>query len=166
MKFKVKKGEFARVINEHHKVTDILASTMPDDIVLEGEPVTNKTRKMEFRAWDTEDKIMLNWQNRLAVSFLGSPFYKDDLSVESREYVAQRFILMQSTGLLDCNNREIFEGDIVQQIGTYMKPSPVIYKVGTASFRVNGSHLDLLHHENHSLEVIGNIYENPKLSSD
>lgn len=74
-------------------------------------------------------------------------------------------ILMQSTGLVDDSGIEVFEGDIVNDgccDGTY----PIKWDEETASFvfYVNdpGEEVRYIQPGN-SMEVVGNIYENPEL---
>ena len=78
----------------------------------------------------------------------------------------ENIILMQSTGLKDKNGKEIFEGDIVKMAKdvysdlTYYKI--VRHRGGAYRLESNQHGCELwLRHTN--CEVIGNIYENPKL---
>lgn len=87
---------------------------------------------------------------------------------------------IESTGLLDKNGKEIYEGDIVcmvddvvvENIGGYDRTEPqgsfyeVAYGFGkepntVATFYLKGTEMFL--HGNEDMEVIGNIYENPEL---
>lgn len=74
--------------------------------------------------------------------------------------------LMQSTGLVDKNGKEIFEGDIVKMSkDVYSEPTyyEVVRHRGGAyrlESKQHGCELWLRHTD---CEVVGNIYENPEL---
>lgn len=84
--------------------------------------------------------------------------------------------LMQSTGLFDKNGREIFEGDVVQYQNTKVPSADskgiVKYFDNWAMFGIDVEYNEpralffngLADHI--SLEVVGNIYENPELLED
>lgn len=74
--------------------------------------------------------------------------------------------LMQFTGLLDKNGKEIYEGDITEN---YAMRDVVIFHngafVGKNSQKDHlGQHQPIAVHN--ELEVIGNIYENPEMLDD
>ena len=79
------------------------------------------------------------------------------------------FELMQSTGLVDKNGKEIFEGDIVnitKGFDNFM--DEVFYDEELCSIRLKGYSNDYCDfadwiREGFEFEVIGNIYENPEL---
>ncbi len=74
--------------------------------------------------------------------------------------------IMQSTGLVDKNGKEIFEGDIVKMSkDVYSEPTyyEVVRHYGGAyrlESKQHGCELWLRHTD---CEVVGNIYENPEL---
>ena len=81
-------------------------------------------------------------------------------------------VLMQSTGLFDKNGKEIFEGDIVKyKIGCNTYTEEVAYDKNLAGFGVIYAKADIIFTfcelaedtDLHSIEVIGNIYNNPGL---
>lgn len=80
---------------------------------------------------------------------------------------------MQFTGIYDMNGKEIYEGDIVKDIGNFKKEENirrVVYITECAGFvlREQDDYFNRTIGANNKgecshLEVIGNIYENPEL---
>ncbi|MDV4887032.1 YopX family protein [Enterococcus faecium] len=89
-----------------------------------------------------------------------------------------KYELMQSTGLIDRNGVEIFDGDVVQAEQYLTTTIPVringIVKYSnryTMFYLDNGSERHDLYMQSlggsiYNFEIIGNIYENPELSGD
>lgn len=120
----------------------------------------------KFRAWSTDKKIMAEVRTLR---------FTDEL-VETDKFVERSIEgvkLMQSTGLLDKNGKEIFEGDIlkVKIMSGQSWLETVRYNDEKAMFvskevkrKVLESPLyDLFITDLFEVEVIGNIYENPEL---
>ena len=122
----------------------------------------------EFRAWTEEGKVM----------YYGVYPFKDDALLLSYdgfafdEVPASDFILMRSTELKDKNGSEIFEGDIVKyEAGCNTVTEEVVYDKNFAGFGVKDADAVIIFTFGElaeeigliSLEVIGNIYQNPKL---
>ena len=116
----------------------------------------------KFRAWDKLDKEIygveeIHWF-RGEFDFIGDgiTFKRDADEVE----------LMQSTGLRDKNDKEIFEGDILKS-NKYI--TSVFYERGaycvkfcrTTNTTVTMNVISFI--EKYKTKVIGNIYENPEL---
>ena len=124
--------------------------------------------KPKFRAWTEEGKVMYYGvypfkDGTLLLSYDGIAF---------DEVPASDFILMQSTGLLDKNGNEIFEGDVVKyEVGRNTYTEEVAYDKNFAGFGVKDADANIIFTFGElaeeislsSLEVVGNIYENPEL---
>lgn len=91
-----------------------------------------------------------------AISFLSSQLKADD-----QWYSLGDVELLQFTGLLDKNGKEIYEGDMVKT------KRNAVYAVEWTSFEDStmgyGEGVGFNIHEDDNCEVIGNIYENPNL---
>ena len=83
--------------------------------------------------------------------------------------------IMQSTGLKDKNDKEIFEGDIVQFEDCYTETDFLYVNTGIVewsqgSFTITNRDSvemgDLLDGEFLDVTIIGNVYENPELLED
>ena len=124
--------------------------------------------KPKFRAWTEEGKVMY---------YDVYPFKDDTLllsydEIAFDEVPASDFILMQSTGLKDKNGKEIFEGDVVKyEVGRDIYTEEVAYDKNFAGFGVRDADIDIIFTflqladvvDLISLEVVGNIYNNPGL---
>ncbi|MBP1927421.1 putative phage protein (TIGR01671 family) [Sedimentibacter acidaminivorans] len=128
-------------------------------------------RELKFRAWDDEAKRMYSPEG------LEQPEIQDNTKKTIYSYLSFgvlciydfrdkepiEFVPMQSTDWYDKNNKEIYEGDIVQ-IGDTIHQ--IIWSEDIAGFVVlstDGMALmggDYLRDE---IEIIGNIYENHDL---
>ena len=130
--------------------------------------MTNTKREIKFRAWDKQlniitDVVCLNlgtWNDVILV-------HPDSKIVHRQETYNQKtenIELMQFTGLLDKNGKEIYEGDMVwvcfNDGSLYDHPQQVYFEKG--SFCVGMGYLS----DSNIIEVIGSIYENPELIKD
>ena len=123
----------------------------------------------KFRAWVKEDKEMwpvhaIVYDNRIV--WVEEPDNEDP----SGCLLFDNVILMQSTGLKDKNNKEIFEGDIVRQVRT--QPTTENETITGVVTMIEGAWLIMndgerlasyLWSETDETEIMGNIYENPRL---
>ncbi|WP_427007178.1 YopX family protein [Pseudarthrobacter sp. H2] len=134
-------------------------------------------RDIKFRAWTgskMEHNVMAGWLGAFYVQGIDA---KDSASMSpSNTVFPEQTPLMQYTGLKDKNGVEIYEGDLMQWIDweQELTERPDIYRVDwldkEARFSLNcfrdGRHLDpkedMLQLDD-QFEVIGNIYENPRL---
>lgn len=146
------------------------------------------SREIKFRAWDKEtSRMIIDEQGFIPLKITNKgvlrlcPYYEEPLY---DIIPCDRFELMQFTGLYDKNCKEIYESDIViingQQylikfeIGSFMLVrcsgetdmydqfkdcwNDDVYPISQYYWN-DDSEDDVIH----SLEVIGNIYENPEL---
>ena len=128
-------------------------------------------RETKFRAWDIDQMRMLP----------PSSIWKCDF----RKYNTGDYSLMQYTGLKDKNGKEIYEGDIVivqdefdnfaseydEVNDEYVNTEKMLIKWGNEYpafdvFNLDGSYHDCEYNvlTIATIEVIGNIYENPELT--
>ena len=122
-------------------------------------------REIKFRAWD---KIAKRMQTDIGIMAKSVGLWDGPEKKTVLWFSAEAFEIMQSTGLTDSKGVEIYEGDIVKEIGTiigcgiveYDAPAFIVRRDMTKSqpyvswpseFFVDGC------------EVIGNIHENPEL---
>ncbi len=108
-----------------------------------------------IRLWDKIGKTMLP----------SAPLWKVDfVHIEDLE----RYILMFETGLLDKNGKEIYEGDVLKQLGGRGRLWNAVAEFSFASFWARGHlksdvvRLDIYLYGD-GAKVIGNIHENGDL---
>jgi len=127
-------------------------------------------REIKFRAWYTEDEPPLMFEQVRERDRLLFQMAKDhNLAYEfATPWIDDDWILERYTGRHDRNGKEIFEGDIVEQIVTYdgkeqrSNRAPVeCIDVGFWWWGNYGSIQDAL--TCFPVEVIGNTHENPEL---
>ena len=125
-------------------------------------------REIKFRAWDEDTNIM---REVIDLFTKGQIVSYADPNSNRRLGLLDNFNLMQYTGLHDKNGKEIYEGDIVQDVVTHAKYK-IIYKV-CCFVLVHTKIGDSIHHNLYfseqsmiDWEVIGNIYENSDLISE
>lgn len=135
-------------------------------------------REIKFRIWDVENKEMLKVQE---LDFEPT-FYGGRMAIRPDQYNdyfdTEDMILMQYTGLKDKNGKEIYEGDVVLyedcEMSTengygdnFINKGVIEYNDENCCFnateRITVELEDVLYKGNDSLEVIGNIYNNPEL---
>jgi len=112
-------------------------------------------RPIKFRAWDKRatSKQLEHPRTRMVYCSLEA-ICRGNITL----FDYQNWIIMLSTGLLDKNGKEIYEGDFVED--DMKQKEAVVMEYG--EWRVYGRSL-WQESKSKRIEVIGNIYENPEL---
>lgn len=119
------------------------------------------SRQIKFRAWDKTASTDMLGPYEITDSFFG----------ERKEFISD-YILMQFTGLLDKNGKEIYEGDVIEFRNIDASVSnlrlPVIWDEKLCGFWCddgkNTRNMEqITGYDTISGEIIGNTYENPEL---
>lgn len=150
-------------------------------------------RDIKFRAWDSHDKIMMwcpsgpigeyiftrsAGSNAIETIPFKVIYYQltwPQPKAGLGTYKTDRYMLMQHTGLKDKNDVEIYEGDIVRDITDHDNgfKSTYLNNVYAVEWDSEYGHWQLkdgfealgsaINDQDQSIEVIGNVYENPEL---
>ena len=124
----------------------------------------------KFRAWDVHNMEMFT--NAQLIIWNGNIYANDFGKISAKKLMGWSIdekYLMQFTGRLDKNDKEIFDGDIVKVLNSLYT---VFYDSEKGSFRLKPHdkrwHTDYMSNFSHggNFEVIGNIYQNPELLED
>lgn len=121
------------------------------------------TREIKFRAWDGEQIIYVDdicfivSQGSITATYYPQGKYK---GLKQAFHDSEKLQVMQYTGLIDANKKEVYEGDILKITNPMTKNSVVksVWWNGETA-RFNGIPTSLVN----VFEVIGNIWENPEL---
>lgn len=121
----------------------------------------------KFRAWDKISKTMFPV---MMIDFGQSYVMIEEINGLWCERDFDEIELMQSTGLVDWEGVEVYEGDIVKipdDYSAFGKNAGEILKVAFDSgcFRLKTFHgrgRGFYFEDNNTVEIIGNIYENPE----
>jgi uncharacterized phage protein (TIGR01671 family) len=112
-------------------------------------------RTIKFRAWDKNKKVMT----------FGGAFQTLEVDGVNQEWFGMKTPhpddceLMQYTGLLDLNGKEIYEGDIVSHPSTNMAIEVAHGLTGWIFRTTDGRLIEY----SIQFEIIGNIYEHSEL---
>lgn len=122
-----------------------------------------KQREIKFRVFDIVTSTMYNCVNQIIFELqcvLAQP-NEDSTVDEETEIGFERCVLMQFTGLKDKNGVEIYEGDLIKNVGT-PKLKQVVYHDQAFYLREGNAHTRLSK-LNFDGEIIGNIHEHKHL---
>lgn len=139
-----------------------------------------RTTIPRFRAWNKATKEMYEADDIIAINFedksicVQTIYFEQGLP-DSRDldyYNFDDIVLMQSTGLRDKNEREIFEGDVLKVTNLSSWLEVVSFNKNKAMFvskevkrKVEETPLyDLFNTDIFEVEIIGNIHTNPELA--
>ena len=125
----------------------------------------------KFRAWDKEEKLWIKISSLVfdeeGEMWYLSPVMDDFNPVYYENELGKTWEIMQSTGLIDKNGAEIFEGDIVKIIGDVLDDDMSVIRFTEGGFYLDYINLDtefeLLYSIDLPIEIIGNIYEDKEL---
>lgn len=127
--------------------------------------------KPKFRAWDKHRQKM--FANDELIIWNGNVYANDSKKLTCNNLKGWSIddeYLMQSTGLKDKNDKEIFEGDVVRQVRT--QPTTENETITGVVTMIEGAWLimndceqlaSFLWSETDENEIIGNVYENKEL---
>jgi len=130
-------------------------------------------REIKFRAWDKKLNIM--WEAISLTKLLRYLFLQQMPNATAYTEIKNHFeevIWLESTGLKDKNEKEIFEGDIVRadytdRIKSFEGQSSIfVLEIKYDDFM--GGYKPFVDEpflQSKRMEIIGNIYENPELLS-
>lgn len=120
----------------------------------------NLEDRFKFRLYDKVENVMIY------------DFFVGSKGIVIGNYSKDRFILMQSKGLKDINDKLIFEGDIIELEDNNVITKYVIYfdyeygLLGMANCDKLLFSFSIATIQIHKIKVIGNIYENRDLLGD
>ena len=126
---------------------------------------------LRFRAWLKKKQKMDNYIDH--ISWLEDELYCIGDGI-TYMVSAEDLVLMQSTGLVDKNGKEIFEGDIlacktddeVINLNIFWDEEHALFMFESKKYNEQEPLAELVENNTYPFEIIGNIYENPELLED
>jgi uncharacterized phage protein (TIGR01671 family) len=117
----------------------------------------------EFRAWDKRGERMLQVVEPQEQG--KREYYPFEVQIGFSSWDKEDIVLLQYTGLKDCNGKKIYEGDIIRHNIKGFKlfvVQDIRLDVHTLAIMIKERY-DNPELKYQPVEVIGNIYENPEL---
>lgn len=120
-----------------------------------------------YRAWNKATKEMHEVDDIVSIDFEKSEICVKTLFFGKFSYYdLDDIVFMQSTGLVDKNGKEIFEGDIIDSTDGFLT-GVIEFRVDLGMFvskLVEYNNFERLCNVANSRKIIGNIWEHPKLA--
>lgn len=119
------------------------------------------SREIKFRVWDSYVNKMCNHGDYQPNSMIY--YHLLGMNKANQEHCDKYYHTMQYSGMLDKNEKEIYEGDICRTISIDFgeELQRVVFKDGSFCFDYHG--WPISDWKKHNIEIIGNIYENPEI---
>lgn len=111
----------------------------------------------KFRAWHIKEKKIYRVNG---LEWIGETLHS--VHTPGHRFLSKYIILMLSTGLLDKNGKEVFEGDIVKRFDTD-KGLAIIWNDAGFEFSEPTSFIFCQDLAGRHYEIIGDIHSNPEL---
>ena len=134
-------------------------------------------REIKFKVWDKDRKkfakqiitYKLDRDNNICLVVYLDKVKKTREIYDSEKHYCNKFEILQDTCLKDYNSVEIYEGDIVKlydAYGEFLSLEKVVQLpcgLWYLDTNENDAIFDIINYSDKTIEVIGNIYENPEL---
>ena len=131
-------------------------------------------KEIKYRAWDKEQKTMWTVSSLYPLEKTADVFRfeinrqtgKEERISNFRFDYPEHLVLMQFTSLKDKNGKKIYKEDIVNLESPFlgdMKGETIQGDSGEWLIHKSSGNYVSVYHNRDKIEVIGNIYENPKL---
>lgn len=126
--------------------------------------------KNRFRAWDGGSAARMYTSSEVMVC--DGDIWIFDEDSDSNEWIVNNDLsLMQSTGLVDKNGKEIFEGDILSvetdeenvKVSVFWDDKYALFMFESKKYNETEVLAELFEDNAYSFEIIGNVHANPEL---